>query len=77
MHWKLIVSEEGLLNSKGIIEKNYPDLIVKSHSIEYVPRDLVNLSEKEFEIYGKFCQDLSELEEFEKIYTNVNASEGN
>ena len=72
MHWRLIVSEEGLLKVKGLIEKNYPDLIIKEHTVEYVPREPITLDEKELEVFHRFCSDLSGVEEFEKVYTNVN-----
>lgn len=71
-HWKLVTDENGLLNAKGIIEKNYPDVIIISHSLEYVPKEPVTLSDKDLEEFSRFCADLSEVEEFEKVYTNVN-----
>ena len=73
MNWKLLVSEETMMTTKSLIEKNYPDLVVKSCSVEYVPKEAVTLPDKDMETFVKFCQDLSDLEEFENVYSNVNS----
>lgn len=73
MHWKLVVSEEGLMSTKSLIEKNYPDLVLKSYSVEYVAKEAISLSDEDLETFIKFCQDLSEVEEFENVYSNVNS----
>ena len=72
MHWKLVSSEEGLMNMKSLIERNFPDLVVKSCAIEYVPKESITLPDKEMEVFPKFCQELSDVEEFENVYSNVN-----
>lgn len=73
-HWKLVVSDEGLMQTKSLIERNYPDLVIRSYSVEYVAREAVTLPDDQLETFHRFCQDLSEVEEFENVYSNVNVN---
>lgn len=72
-HWKLLVSDEALMQAKSLIEKSYPDLVIQSYSIEYIAREAITLPDKDLETFHRFCQDLSEMEEFENVYSNVNS----
>lgn len=71
-YWKLVVSEEGLYTAKGIIEKSYPDLVIKEATVEYFAKESVSLNEKDLDLFTRFCDELSDVEEFDKVYSNVN-----
>ena len=69
--WHFDVELSEMYKVKHAVEKNFPDVEIEDYDFSYVPANPIQLSDEDMEKASSLFEVLSEIEDINKVYANI------